>query len=274
VKSFCAIVLWGSFLLPVHSTAQQSDTIIVHFDFNRSEVTSQAAGMLETIRQAHQSGRLKQIVLYGHCDFIGSNVYNDSLSQARILAVKEFLGGKGIPASFFSDETAWGEKRPARAGTTDADRAYNRRVELIVEKTEPVATSNLTERIKDSAVSSNLILENLNFEGGRHFLLPGSFLILEDLLKALQNNPGVVIEIQGYVCCTDPWEDGLDLDLQTQDLSVQRAKAIYNFLIEKGIDAKRLSYQGFGGRRKIYPEEMDEFQRSKNRRVEIKIISK
>jgi outer membrane protein OmpA-like peptidoglycan-associated protein len=278
VKSFCVILLWGSFLLPATTTAQQSDTILVHFDFNRSEITSQAAGLLETIWQAHQSGRLKQIVLYGHCDFIGSNAYNDSLSQARIVAVKEFLGGKGIPVSMFSNETAYGEKKPARIGATDADRAFNRRVELVVERTgvnaEPVATPNLTERIKDSAVSSNLILENLNFEGGRHFLLPESFSILEDLLKALQNNPTVVIEIQGYVCCTNPLEDGLDLDLQTQDLSVQRAKAIYNFLIEKGIDAKRLRYQGFGGRRKIYPEELDEFQRSKNRRVEIKIISK
>lgn len=118
------------------------------------------------------------------------------------------------------------------------------------------------------------MLENLNFEGGRHFLLEESMPILEELLKALQNNPTVTIEIQGYVCCTLGESDGLDLDLQTQDLSVQRAKAIYNFLVEKGIAANRLKYQGFGGSRKIYPYEQNEYERSRNRRVEIKILSK
>jgi outer membrane protein OmpA-like peptidoglycan-associated protein len=256
--------------------AQQKDTVVIHFDFNHSEITTEAAATLDSLIGANVSGKLYQIKLFGHCDFIGSIAYNYKLSQARILSVKEFLGRKGMPAAVFVVETAYGERKPARAGTSDDDRAYNRRVEIIVEKTNTGATAepNLTERIKDSAVSSNLFLENINFEGGRHFLLPESMPVLDELLKALQNNPTVVIEIQGYVCCIEPDEYGLDLDLGTYNLSVQRAKAIYEYLIEKGIDAKRLRYQGFGGRRKIYPYERDEFERSKNRRVEINIISK
>lgn len=256
--------------------AQQKDTVVVHFEFDRSEITIAAATTLDSLFGANQQGKLQQVKLFGHCDFIGSNAYNDSLSQARILSVKKFLHGKGIPDSVFAVETAYGERKPARVGTSDEARAYNRRVELLIEKTniETASIRNLTERIKDSAASSNLVLENLNFEGGRHFLLPESMPILEELLKALQNNPTVVIEIQGYVCCIEPDQDGLDLDLNTYNLSVQRAKAIYEYLIEKGIDAKRLRYQGFGGRRKIYPYERDEFERSKNRRVEINIISK
>lgn len=224
--------------------------------------------------QANQSRKLQQIILYGHCDFIGSDAYNDSLSQARILSVKEYLGGRGLSANISS--IPYGEKKPAITGTTDEARAFNRRVELIIsyEAAEAVAQATLSERIKDGAVQSNLVLENLNFEGGRHYLLPEAFPILEDLLKALQNNPTVVIEIQGYVCCTPALTDGLDIDLGTMDLSVQRAKAIYDYLIEKGINAQRLSYQGFGGRRKIYPYENDEYERGKNRRVEIKILSK
>jgi outer membrane protein OmpA-like peptidoglycan-associated protein len=218
-------------LLP--AAAQQKDTVLVHFEFNRSEITTVAAAILDSLVSATRAGRLQQIKLFGHWDFIGSDSYNDSLSQSRIISVKEYLLQKNLPEDIFS-----------------------------------------SERIKDSAVQSSLILENLNFEGGRHFLLPESMPILDELLKALQNNPTVLIEIQGYVCCTEVNADGLDLDLQTQDLSVQRAKAIYNFLIEKGIDAKRLRYQGFGGSRKIYPYEQDEFERSKNRRVEIKILSK
>jgi outer membrane protein OmpA-like peptidoglycan-associated protein len=258
-------------LLP--AAAQQKDTVLVHFEFNRSEITTVAAAILDSLVSATQPAGLQQIKLFGHCDFIGSDSYNDSLSQSRILSVKEYLLQKGLPENIFSSAMAYGERKPAVPGTTDAARTLNRRVELII-SVEPVVQSNLSERIKDSAVQSSLILENLNFEGGRHFLLPESMPILDELLKALQNNPTVTIEIQGYVCCTEATTDGLDLDLQTQDLSVQRAKAIYNFLIEKGIDAKRLRYQGFGGTRKIYPNEMDEFERSRNRRVEIKILSK
>lgn len=268
------IIFFAALLSP--AMAQRADTLVVYFEFNRPEINTVAAGRLDSMLLANESKKLNQIVLYGHCDFIGSDAYNVSLSQSRILSVKEYLLQKGLPENIFSSAMAYGEKKPAVTGTTDAARAFNRRVELILssESAEPVVQPNLSERIKDSAVQSSLILENLNFEGGRHFLLPESMPILDELLKALQNNPTVTIEIQGYVCCTEANTDGLDLDLQTQDLSVQRAKAIYNFLIEKGIDAKRLRYHGYGGTRKIYPNEQDEFERSKNRRVEIKILSK
>jgi outer membrane protein OmpA-like peptidoglycan-associated protein len=54
-------------------------------------------------------------------------------------------------------------------------------------------------------------------------------------------------------------------------LSVNRAKEIYNFLVDKGIEASRLSYAGFGRRRPVVVEEMNEFDAEKNRRVEIRI---
>lgn len=266
--------------------ARQKDTIIVHFDFNRSDITARASSVLDSIAQANETGKLQQIILYGHCDFIGSNGYNDSLSQARISSVKNYLLSKGIAASLFQQETAYGERKPAVRGSSDAARAMNRRVELIVIPAAAVAAvpdlnipptparPTLTEMIRDTAVGKNLVLENLNFIGGRHFLLAESAPILQELLQALQDNPGLKIEIQGYVCCTRGDEDGYDWDEGTYDLSVRRARAIHDYLVEKGIDASRLSYQGFGGSRKIFPAELNEFQRSRNRRVEIKIISK
>lgn len=269
-------MLWACCLLPIAAIAQ-SDTLTIHFDFNSSKITAKAAANLDKIANGIENRFFKIYALYGHCDFIGSDDFNETLSQARINAVKKYLIDKRIPAADFKEEMALGETKPARPGKSGKDRAFNRRVELVFDimtAGNVIIAPSLTEKIKDSAVSSNLVLENLNFFGGRHILVPESEPILLDLVKALANNPAVTIEIQGYVCCTDCEADGLDLDLQTQDLSVQRAKAIYTQLIERGIDAKRLSYRGFGGSKKVFPEEVDEYQKSKNRRVEIKILSK
>jgi len=262
--------------------AQQTDTLTVHFDFDKSAITPQAANVLDSLLRVHQLRKLQQIDLYGHCDFKGSDAYNDSLSEARIRSIKKYLTTKGIAPALFEQQTAFGERRPAASGQSDEARAVNRRVELVIlweRATAGIAPTSadkptISEMIRDTAVGKNLVLENMNFVGGRHILLPESIPILEDLLKALQENPGLKIEIQGYVCCTYGDEDGFDFDAGTNDLSVQRARAVYNFLVEKGIDSTRLRYQGFGGSRKLFPAEVNEYERSKNRRVEIKILSK
>ena len=105
-------------------------------------------------------------------------------------------------------------------------------------------------------------------------MLPQSQPILDELYRVMADNPTLVIEIQGHVCCTPDNEDGLDIDLHTYDLSVQRAKAIYGYLVQRGIADERLSYKGFGGSKKLYRFENDEFERQENRRVELKIIKR
>ena len=58
-------------------------------------------------------------------------------------------------------------------------------------------------------------------------------------------------------------------------LSETRAKAVADYLIEKGIPASRLKHKGFGNLKPLVPfPEKNESDRVKNRRVEIRIISK
>jgi outer membrane protein OmpA-like peptidoglycan-associated protein len=64
------------------------------------------------------------------------------------------------------------------------------------------------------------------------------------------------------------------MPIDRTELSTQRAKAIYNFLVVNGISKSRLSYKGFGSTQPIFPlPEKDETQRAANRRVEILIIA-
>ena len=86
--------------------------------------------------------------------------------------------------------------------------------------------------------------------------------------------PNLKIQINGHICCEPSYLDGRDNDLGTFDLSWQRAKVIYQYLVDHGISADRMSFRGFGASQKLYPYERDAFEKEENRRVEIKIVSK
>jgi outer membrane protein OmpA-like peptidoglycan-associated protein len=62
---------------------------------------------------------------------------------------------------------------------------------------------------------------------------------------------------------------------EVDDISLKRAKTVYNFLLSNGISADRITYKGFASSRPIYPlPEKNEEERVANRRVEILIIEK
>lgn len=124
--------------------------------------------------------------------------------------------------------------------------------------------------VKDATVA----LPGLNFQGGRHFLLQKSAATLDTLLAILKENPTMIVEIQGHVCCTTTEPDGWDMDLRTQNLSETRAAAVKAFLVKNGISSTRLQTRGFGGTNKLFPLEENLYQRERNRRVEIKVLSK
>ncbi len=105
------------------------------------------------------------------------------------------------------------------------------------------------------------MLKNINFEGGTANLLPQSKPALDELIYLLQKNPSVKIEIGGHVCCYND-----------MPLSVMRAKRIYDILLSNGIEASRLTYKGYSNSKPIAVDS-DETERTKNRRVEIKILS-
>jgi outer membrane protein OmpA-like peptidoglycan-associated protein len=222
------------------------------------------------------------IEIAAHCDSIGNNRYNDSLSNERARSVKDYLMQQGVGEKAFTKLTGFGKRQPLTQNSNEEERLMNRRVEMSIHK-EPLQSKKaapderkISEVIRDTntKVGTTLVLRNLNFEGGRHILLERSLPILNDLVKAMQDNPNLVIEIRGHVCCTATDLDGRDNDLGTFDLSVQRARVIYEYLIENNVNPGRMSYRGFGASQKLYPYERDDFEKEENRRVEIKIVSK
>lgn len=90
-----------------------------------------------------------------------------------------------------------------------------------------------------NAMGDEIVLENVFFDLNSYTLRKESFIELDNLVKHLNNHPSMKIELQGH---TDA--QGNDDDNMT--LSKNRAKAVMEYLISKGIDKERLSYKGFG----------------------------
>jgi outer membrane protein OmpA-like peptidoglycan-associated protein len=123
-------------------------------------------------------------------------------------------------------------------------------------------------------VGENVIFDNILFFGNQAKFLPESTNVLESILKTLTQNSKMTIEIHGHVNCPTSISDCDKMEDFNQKLSVLRAKAVYDYLVEQGIEENRLSFRGFGSSKMIYPEAKSEAQMKLNRRVEIKIVSK
>ena len=102
---------------------------VVYFDFDSSEITSQAAGILSQHASLLASNPGAGVLIAGHTDERGSREYNMALGERRAQAVSGYLAAQGATANNIQ-VISYGEERPAVAGTTEADYAQNRRAEL------------------------------------------------------------------------------------------------------------------------------------------------
>ena len=120
---------------PVVAVAPTSEKVTfaadAFFDFNKSELKSEAKSKLTDMVGKLKSINLEVIIAVGHTDSVGKDAYNQKLSVRRAEAVKAFLVSKGVEASRVYTEGK-GEKQPVADNKTAAGRAKNRRVEIEV----------------------------------------------------------------------------------------------------------------------------------------------
>ena len=135
---------------------------------------------------------------------------------------------------------------------------------------------SLTNKIPDSTYHQNIylqpievnaamVLKNILFENKDFKLKEFSKIELDKVVQILAENPLLHIAVNGY---TDNVGNNTDNIL----LSTNRAKAVTNYFIEKGIAANRLQYKGFGATKSIASNDTDD-GRSMNRRTEIVVVS-
>ncbi len=102
------------------------------FEFDRANLTPEAHRTLGEISDVLKDVRGRTLAVEGHTDAVGSVTYNKDLSFRRAESVASELSREGVPRSQMRI-TGYGEGSPIATNNTEAGRARNRRVEVIVE---------------------------------------------------------------------------------------------------------------------------------------------
>lgn len=117
----------------VEAVAQDGRVVLtgVEFEFNRASLRAESLPALIAARDAILTlgGDWR---IEGHTDNVGSHPYNQALSEARALAVRDWMVAAGVPADRLAS-AGFSFDRPIADNATEAGRAQNRRVELVGE---------------------------------------------------------------------------------------------------------------------------------------------
>ncbi|MCC6724911.1 MAG: OmpA family protein [Saprospiraceae bacterium] len=113
-------------------------------------------------------------------------------------------------------------------------------------------------------------IDNLYFEGNLPILLEKSKPELPKILRFMQANPAMKIEIAGHV--NRPNAPPVSRTSADFVLSENRAKVVYKYLLENGIPESRISWKGYGNHEMVSPYAIHEVDQARNRRVELRVL--
>lgn len=317
----------------------------IYFESGKSAVQSKFHPVLQQVAKISKENQNSKIWIHAHTDSVGSEAYNEILSQQRAQQVEIWLTSAGADTSRM-DIRSYGEHSPLADDGNEEGRAENRRVMVYV--VEPFdenswlidakirgkvvdartqkplqarllfnylggkdtiftneagefeaafdkltnievrvyvkgyffvakvvelqnkATQTVNFSLERVIVGGKMLFHDLYFKGGSAIFLPSSEVALEGILMFLQMDDSLKMEIGGHI--NKPNADSVDTTSASFRLSEQRAKAVYDYLISKGIAPERLTYKGYGNWEMINPQAATELEQQLNRRVELKVI--
>ncbi len=267
--NYIITLLFLVFAISAHS---QTDTIYVYFDFDKDRLSEKEQGAFAVLNARD----IEVISVTTHCDTAGSAQYNIDLSQRRLAAVLELISHKEVK---FTE--ALGESRAAASASYDAKEF--RRADIVFTLNRPVLPPMEEEEVEEEVVEvvseevrkitnsfdefiegdseESVIQTSILFYNRSVQYLPVSQPELDALCAFMIENPKVKANIRGHICC-NPY-------MEWDDISEGRARTVYQYLLQCGIERKRLTYRGFGTSIPFRSPEVTEEDRRLNRRVDI-----
>lgn len=103
----------------------------ITFAFNSSAVQPQFQSTLDQVAQTLAQYNQTYIDVYGHTDSVGSDAYNQTLSEQRAASVANYLVGRGVNRARIATR-GFGETQPVASNADEVGRAQNRRVNIRV----------------------------------------------------------------------------------------------------------------------------------------------
>ena len=124
---------------PVPTSEKVTYAADAFFDFDKSNLKPEGQASLSQLVNDLSGLDVEVIVAVGHTDWVGSDAYNQGLSERRAQAVRDYLIAQGIDSAKVYTEGK-GKSQPVADNRTREGRAKNRRVEIEVVANRPVAS--------------------------------------------------------------------------------------------------------------------------------------
>jgi outer membrane protein OmpA-like peptidoglycan-associated protein len=280
------ILIFISFVFTsIQFTGQSKINYPIYFAYKVSDLDTTEEKRLGVFLRNFDSFSIDSVSIRGYCDDRGRKKINDTLSKKRAENILDFIQTRikyNLPFNI-QGEGSIGLEGDLKI---DSQRTLNRRAELelfysmskrkdttklktkpAIKEVQPAPTIEISDFLKSAKKGENIDLK-IYFEGGSSQMTKASIPELTKLLEFLKNNQNRKIKITGHILKVGQEIDGDSYDYKTHDnfLSANRAKVVYTYLIENGIDKERLSYEGMGSKfpRRQNPE--------LDRRVEIIVV--
>lgn len=248
------VILIAAFFSFELGFTQEEEIYSIFFEFDKFNLKDdQTEGVLSFVQKIDTS-RIESIQIYGYCDDRGKDEYNFVLSTNRATTVKNKLIERGIRSKIIITLEGKGRIMLDEDLQTDIPeaRSKNRRVDVVVNY-KSITIENLkipgvysTIR-KDAVKGDRIYLEKVLFERGSSQLTVQAKKELDKIALQLLKFKNIHFEIQGHVCCTPTYHrEAVDRETKKRELSVNRAKRVYNYLFKKGISDARMTYRGYG----------------------------
>ena len=237
------------------SFAQKELKHEVYFETDQHDIPETEHSRLLLFLSEIEDIDIEKVSIYGFTDDRGSDNYNLTLSQNRADAIKVVFSNNEFDESKMTNVDGKGKILVNIIKEDDLNkiRGLNRKVEIIVtpvyppkpvvvekpetNKTEDLLKGNLKEGDK-------ILLDKLLFRTGYSYLTKESKVVLDRIAVILAERTNVYFTIEGHVCCTQGERDAIDRKTKKRNLSVARAKYIYDYLVDKGVKHYRMKFAG------------------------------
>lgn len=255
------------FLLPIiagmackYAAAQAPRDTVFSFYFNTNQHTITAKQQMELATFLKKVQRIQSI--QGYTDTVGSTEHNKTLSLLRAQRIFNQL-----PKSLQS-----GVEVAGNGETKKGNQLWqNRRAEItaILPTTEHIKATD-SNFVSDSAKVTELNIEQLLFIPDQPELTEASRQYMQTLARQLLQYEGASFQIIGHV----NYQSNLPPERLTDlyQLSEQRAKTVYDLLVQYGIEPRRMQYKGVGNAQPIIANPANEEEKRKNMRVQVLVI--
>jgi outer membrane protein OmpA-like peptidoglycan-associated protein len=242
-------------LFSVVSFAQEEEEVhSIFFEFDKFNLKTEQADAVVAFVSKIDTARIESVQIFGYCDDRGKDAYNYTLSTNRANTVKNKLIERGIKSKIIITLEGKGRimlDEDMQTNLPEA-RSKNRRVDVVV-NFKPIVIEDLkipgvySTIKKDRIVGDRIYLDHVLFERGSSQLTYKAKKELDRIALELHKYKNIHFEIQGHVCCTPTFQkEAVDRDTKKRELSINRAKRVYNYFLMKRISKTRMTFKGYG----------------------------